>query len=240
MQVTAENHKLEHDHISCIARERETLLAHCSTLGTLGCTVCPHTAVVRDRESGLELVDASLVSGDEWKVPESSVPILADVQTCNWNTIAACGPLDIITMDPPWSLAGANPTRGVALGYSQLPDSAVAHIPIPTLQREGLLFVWVINAKYQRCLDMIEQWGYEVVDEVVWVKTTSTRRLAKNHGYYLQHAKEVCFIARKGMPPVALPAGIHDVLCSSRRGQSQKPQEIYELAERLVPGGVGF
>lgn len=26
-------------------------------------------------------------------------------------------------------------------------------------------------------------------------------------------------------------------LCSERRGQSQKPEEIYELIERLVPGG---
>lgn len=30
-----------------------------------------------------------------------------------------------------------------------------------------------------------------LVDEVVWVKTTTNRRLAKSHGYYLQHAKEV-------------------------------------------------
>ncbi len=30
-----------------------------------------------------------------------------------------------------------------------------------------------------------------VVDEIVWVKMTVNRRLAKSHGYYLQHAKEV-------------------------------------------------
>ena len=30
-----------------------------------------------------------------------------------------------------------------------------------------------------------------LVDEVVWVKMTVNRRLAKSHGYYLQHAKEV-------------------------------------------------
>lgn len=33
-----------------------------------------------------------------------------------------------------------------------------------------------------------------LVDEVVWVKMTVNRRLAKSHGFYLQHAKEV------GMP----------------------------------------
>jgi mRNA (2'-O-methyladenosine-N6-)-methyltransferase len=30
-----------------------------------------------------------------------------------------------------------------------------------------------------------------LVDEVVWVKMTVNRRLAKSHGFYLQHAKEV-------------------------------------------------
>lgn len=30
-----------------------------------------------------------------------------------------------------------------------------------------------------------------VIDEVVWVKMTVHQRLAKSHGYYLQHAKEV-------------------------------------------------
>lgn len=31
-----------------------------------------------------------------------------------------------------------------------------------------------------------------VVDEIVWCKMTVNWRLAKSHGYYLQHAKEVC------------------------------------------------
>ena len=30
-----------------------------------------------------------------------------------------------------------------------------------------------------------------LVDEVVWVKMTVNRRLAKSHGFYLQHAQEV-------------------------------------------------
>ncbi len=64
-------------------------------------------------------------------------------------------------MDPPWQLATANPTRGVALGYSQLCDQDIANLPIPQLQRQGgFLFVWVINAKYKWTLDQFERWGY--------------------------------------------------------------------------------
>ena len=32
-----------------------------------------------------------------------------------------------------------------------------------------------------------------MVDEIVWVKMTVNRRMAKSHGYYLQHAK-VCWV----------------------------------------------
>ena len=35
----------------------------------------------------------------------------------------------------------------------------------------------------------------------MWVKMTVNRRLAKSHGYYLQHAKEVCLVGKKGADP---------------------------------------
>lgn len=77
-----------------------------------------------------------------------------------------------------------------------------------------------------------------LVDEIVWVKVTVNRRLAKSHGYYLQHAKEVCLVGQRGsMQPGWGKSVASDVILSERRGQSQKPEEIYELIEQLVPGG---
>ncbi len=45
-----------------------------------------------------------------------------------------------------------------------------------------------------------------LVDEIVWVKMTVNRRLAKSHGYYLQHAKEVCLVGKKGNDPLGMKA----------------------------------
>lgn len=66
------------------------------------------------------------------------------------------------------------------------------------------------------------------------------RRTAKGHGYYLQHAKETCLVGRKGdMDPSQTQKGIgSDVIYSQRRGQSQKPEELYELIEKLCPNGT--
>ena len=35
------------------------------------------------------------------------------------------------------------------------------------------------------------------MDDISWVKTTVNRRLAKGHGFYLQHAKETCLVGVK-------------------------------------------
>ena len=175
----------------------------------------------------------------EWQVPPQCIPVHANVTTYDWRPMYEHEQFDVIMMDPPWQLATANPTRGVSLGYSQLTDQHIADLPLPRLQRNGLLFVWVINAKYQWCLNQFKKWGYEFVDEIVWVKVTNSRRLAKSHGFYLQHAKEVCLVARRGDAPPGLKEKAigSDIIFASRRGQSQKPTEIYELIEELVPNG---
>jgi len=60
------------------------------------------------------------------------------------------------------------------------------------------------------------------------------------HGFYLQHAKETCLVGMKG--PISDMNRVRrclesDVIFAERRGQSQKPEQIYELVEALVPGG---
>ena len=48
----------------------------------------------------------------------------------------------------------------MALGYSQPTDADIVNLPVPQLQTDGFLFVWVINAKYKFTLDLFEKWGY--------------------------------------------------------------------------------
>jgi len=62
--------------------------------------------------------------------------------------------------------------------------------------------------------------------------------MAKGHGYYLQHAKETCLVGKKGEdPPSCRHSVCSDVIFAERRGQSQKPERIYEMIEELVPDG---
>lgn len=216
-------------HIQKVVTTLESLVARSSTTHPRG----------SEAEAGNQTVlSVDDLDPSEWEVPPYCIPIHANVTTYNWPQLYNCMQFDVIMMDPPWQLASANPTRGVALGYTQLSDSHIHNLPIPKLQTNGFLFVWVINAKYKLAIDLMESWGYRIVDEVVWVKMTVNRRLAKSHGYYLQHAKEVCLVGKRGSDPVGLQKTVaSDIIFSERRGQSQKPEEIYELIEELVPNG---
>ncbi|KAJ2020333.1 hypothetical protein GGI01_001183 [Coemansia sp. RSA 376] len=174
----------------------------------------------------------------EFKAPEWSVPIRANVMNFDWEKLASACQFDVILMDPPWQLASQAPTRGVAIAYQQLPDVCIESLPIQLLQTSGFIFIWVINNKYTKAFQLMKQWGYTYVDDIAWIKQTVNRRMAKGHGYYLQHAKETCLVGKKGADPPNLQKSVaSDVIFSERRGQSQKPEELYEIIEELIPGG---
>jgi len=177
-------------------------------------------------------------------VDEDAIPVCADVRTFDFQNLAKtqlknAGQLfDVIMIDPPWQLSTSQPSRGVAIAYDSLSDDFIAKIPLPKLSTDGFLFVWTINAKYAFACKLIHHWGYKLVDEITWTKKTINGKIAKGHGFYLQHAKESCLIGVKGKVEQKLGESIGpDVIFSERRGQSQKPEEIYKLIEELVPNG---
>lgn len=145
---------------------------------------------------------------------------------------------DVIMMDPPWKLSSSSPLRGSTISYSKLNDDDISNLNIPLLQTDGFIFLWTINAKYTVALKMMINWGYEFYDEISWVKKTPRGKLAKGNGYYLQHSKEICLVGVKGKCKKEINKGkFCDCIFSTRRGQSQKPNEIYDMIEGFIPNG---
>jgi len=70
---------------------------------------------------------------------------------------------------------------------------------------------------------MEKKWGYKVIDSINWVKKTVNGKIAKGHGFYLQHAKETCLVGYKGDFKNFQGNVACDIIFSDRRGQSQKP-----------------
>ena len=61
------------------------------------------------------------------------------------------------------------------LPYGTMTDDEMRAMPIPALQDEGLLFLWVTGRAMEVGRECLRVWGYTRVDEVVWVKTNQVR-----------------------------------------------------------------
>lgn len=179
---------------------------------------------------------------EQINVPKFSVPINCDVRRFDFNKLGEeSGGFDVVMMDPPWKLAGPAPARGVGLGYAQLTDNIISKIPIHEIQKRGLLFMWIINSRLVSACEIIEKWGYKVVDDICWAKASKKRLLYRGNGHYTQHGKETCLVAYKGskedLTIINRDFKVANTFMSPRRGQSQKPSEMYEMITKLVPNG---
>lgn len=179
-----------------------------------------------------------------WRCPPLAIPIQADVLKFTWEDFIAahrtfCNGrmFDCIVTDPPWTLATEKSTRGVALNYDQITDKLLLNaVPWSDLLNEnGVIFMWVINAKLVWAVDWLEDQGLTVVECMTWLKMSTNRLMARGHGYYLQHAKEDCIIAVKGDTKHFTWETLTSSMVAEKRNQSQKPADFYDMVEQFAP-----
>ena len=141
------------------------------------------------------------------------------------------GKYDVIMADPPWDIH-------MDLPYGTLSDEEMRGLKVRELQDEGVIFLWVTGRATELARECLEHWGYERKEELVWIKTNQLQRLIRTGrtGHWLNHSKEHCLIGYKGNPKLNRNIDC-DVLVSEVRETSRKPDEIYELIERMRPGG---
>ncbi|KAH9921280.1 MT-A70-domain-containing protein [Amylocystis lapponica] len=151
------------------------------------------------------------------------------------------GKFHVIMADPPWDIH-------MSLPYGTMTDDEMRAMPIPTLQDEGLLFLWVTGRAMEVGRECLRVWGYTRVDEVVWVKTNQLQRVIRTGrtGHWLNHTKEHMLVGVKTVTDASgnlkFPAWANrgldaDVVVSEVRETSRKPDEVYGMIERMCPGG---
>ena len=144
--------------------------------------------------------------------------------------MSCLGKFAVVMADPPWDIH-------MELPYGTMSDDEMRQLNIPALQDDGYIFLWVTGRAMELGRECLTLWGYERVDELVWVKTNQLQRLIRTGrtGHWINHGKEHCLVGVKGNPQVN--RGIDtDVIVAEVRATSHKPDEIYGLIERLSPG----
>jgi len=164
---------------------------------------------------------------------ESSVLYPAQWIQCDLRSLdmGILGKFSVIMADPPWDIH-------MELPYGTLSDDEMRQLSIPVLQDEGLIFLWVTGRAMELGRECLQLWGYERVDEIIWVKTNQLQRIIRTGrtGHWLNHGKEHCLVGMKGNPRM-LNRGLDcDVIVAEVRATSHKPDEMYGIIERLSPG----
>lgn len=145
--------------------------------------------------------------------------------------VSILGKFSVVMADPPWDIH-------MELPYGTLTDDEMRKLNIPTLQDDGFLFLWVTGRAMELGRECLSLWGYERVDEIIWVKTNQLQRIIRTGrtGHWLNHGKEHCLVGVKGNTQ-GFNRGLDcDVIVAEVRSTSHKPDEIYGMIERLSPG----
>eukprot|EP00048_Salpingoeca_helianthica_P007968 m.116662 g.116662 ORF g.116662 m.116662 type:complete len:568 (+) comp14472_c1_seq2:953-2656(+) len=176
-------------------------------------------------QAGSDLIPTQIDKADLRVYPPQWIQ--CDLRHVNFSFL---GQFSVIMADPPWAI-------NMELPYGTMEDPEMLRLDVPSLQTDGFIFLWVTGRAMELGRECLKRWGYERVDELIWIKTNQLHRLIRTGrtGHFLNHSKEHCLIGRKGKPTHT--AGIDcDVLVSEIRDISRKPDEVYGLIERLSPG----
>jgi N6-adenosine-specific RNA methylase IME4 len=142
--------------------------------------------------------------------------------------------LDRILADPAWryehSPYGTH-SRSVEEHYPTMALEDICALPVSQLAADNaMLFLWSPTPMLEQAFTVIRAWGFEFRTAFVWVKPTGT-------GLYLRQRHEHLLVARRGEFPTPEPANRPtSVIEAPRREHSRKPDQAYELIERMYPG----
>jgi mRNA (2'-O-methyladenosine-N6-)-methyltransferase len=82
------------------------------------------------------------------------------------------GKFGVLMMDPPWDIH-------MTLPYGTLTDDEMKDLKIQDLQDDGILLLWVTGRAMEVGRECLVKWGYNRIDELVWVKTNQLQRLIR-------------------------------------------------------------
>lgn len=157
------------------------------------------------------------------------------------------GPARVLMADPPWKFKDKLPGkgRGAVKHYRCLTINEIMRFPLPDLADDCLLMLWRCSSIQAGALKVMEAWGFREHSEIAWIKLArrarplaqgEAQRLHFGMGRIVRGAHEVCLLGVRGRPQID-DHSIRDVLFAPVQEHSRKPEQIYRIAERLVPGG---
>lgn len=145
---------------------------------------------------------------------------------------------NVVYADPAWEYNNVGLNGAANHHYSTMRSETIYNLPRQLglcVADNAVLFLWVTNPFLQEGLECISRWGFVYKTHLVWVKTELEK---PGIGWYVRGRHELLLIATRGSftplnEHISPPIG--SVLEAPIREHSRKPDEVYEIIERLYP-----
>lgn len=161
----------------------------------------------------------------------------AEVEELRAKTLAIAPPTGkyrTIVIDPPWQTAkferDCRPNQAGVLDYPTMSydELAAFHLPIAD---EAHVYVWTTQKHLPAALFLLEDWGLTYVFTMVWHKPGGPQPFELP-----QYNCEFVLFARRGSLSFLDTKQFFTCFSAPRREHSRKPDEFYELVNRVSPG----
>lgn len=142
-----------------------------------------------------------------------------------------------IVIDPPWDVQkyerDVRPNQSSDLDYPTLTHEQIAEFDIGGMASDDgcHLFCWTTQKHLPPTLEIIEQWGFKYCLVMVWHKNGGPQPFGLP-----QYNCEFVVYARRGAPDFRDTKQFFTCFNAPRREHSRKPDEFYELIERVTYG----
>jgi len=147
------------------------------------------------------------------------------------------GGFDFIMVDFPWSqrmYSEKGHRKGPQAHYRVMEVEEGKSLPVLDLAAPNcLMWMWAINPMLNRSFELLEAWGFEFKTAGTWLKMTPNGKVAFGTGYILRGSNEPYIIGTRGNPKTS--RSVRSGFMGLARRHSEKPEEGFEAAERLMP-----
>jgi N6-adenosine-specific RNA methylase IME4 len=146
---------------------------------------------------------------------------------------AAQGVYDVIVIDPPWQMEkierDVRPNQ-TAFDYPTMSEAELAQMTLP-VARDAHVFVWTTHKFLPMALRLMDVWGVRYVCTMVWHKPGGFQPIGLP-----QYNCEFALYGRVGSPGFIDTKAFPVCFEAPRGAHSEKPQEFYDLLNRVTAG----
>lgn len=153
----------------------------------------------------------------------------------------------VVLADPPWSFddvgtrlapdyAGDQRADPAQVLYQTMPLEAIERLPVSAAD-DAFLFLWAPNVLVLEgaATRVARAWGFEPRQLIPWVKTDAAGKPRLGGGHYTRVVTEQLVLCRRGAAR-PLRRDVPGIIFAPRGRHSAKPDESYQLIERLAAG----